>query len=115
MTLEQVQDLAYTLLRVNDLALSTGMVFFGFYCLLLGYLIFRSTFLPRVVGLLLALAGLGYLSYLYPPLQSALATYLQITGLLGEGSLTLWLLVFGVNAARWKDQARAAQMPLVRL
>jgi hypothetical protein len=107
-TLAQVQDLALTLLKVNDLALSTGIVFFGVYCLLLGYLIFRSIFLPRVVGVLLALAGLGYLTYLYLPLENALALYIQVAGLLGEGSLTLWLLVAGVNAERWKDQARAA-------
>jgi hypothetical protein len=113
-TLGQVQDLALTLLKLNSLALSIGMIFFGFYCLLIGYLIFRSTFLPRVVGVLIALAGLGYLTYLYPPLENALSTFLQVPGLLGEGSLTLWLLVVGVNAERWKERARAAEMSLIR-
>ncbi|HEV2235539.1 MAG TPA: DUF4386 domain-containing protein, partial [Ktedonobacterales bacterium] len=99
-TAAQVQALALTLLNLNGQALSMGIVFFGFYCLLLGYLIFRSTFLPRFVGVLLALAGVGYLTNLYPPLAHALSLYLQVPGLLGEGSLTLWLLVMGVDAQR---------------
>jgi hypothetical protein len=111
-TVEQVQALALTLLKLNAEALSIGIVFFGLYCLLIGYLIFRSTFLPRMVGVLMALTGLGYLTYLYPPLEHALPLYLQVPGLLGEGSLTLWLLVVGVNAQRWQDRARAAAASL---
>jgi Domain of unknown function (DUF4386) len=113
-TMEQVQALALMLLNLNSQAFSIGIVFFGFYCLLIGYLIFRSTFLPRVIGVLMALAGLGYLTFLYPPLENALSLYLQVPGLLGEGSLTLWLLVVGVNAQCWKEQARAAGASLLR-
>jgi hypothetical protein len=112
LTIEQAQALALTILNLYAQALSVGIVFFGFYCLLIGHLIFRSTFLPRVVGALMALTGLGYLTYLYPPLQPALSAYLQVTGLLGETSLTLCLLVVGVNAQRWKDQARAVEAAL---
>jgi hypothetical protein len=111
-TVAQVQAQALTLLDWNAQALDIGIVFFGFYCLLLGYLIVRSTFLPLLVGALLALTGVSYLTYLYPPLEHALASYLQVPGLLGEGSLTLWLLVMGVNAHRWKEQARAAAASL---
>jgi Domain of unknown function (DUF4386) len=105
LTVEQAQVLTLTVLNLYAQALSVGIVFFGLYCLLIGYLIFRSTFLPRVVGALLALTGLGYLTYLYPPLQHALSAYLQVIGLLGEVSLTMWLLVVGVNAQRWKERA----------
>src|SRR6266850_8532794 len=48
------------------------LVFFGFYCLLIGYLIFRSTFLPRTLGALMAFAGLGWLTFLSPPLANYL-------------------------------------------
>jgi Domain of unknown function (DUF4386) len=109
---EQAQALALTFLNLYGQALSVGIVFFGFYCLLIGYLIFRSTFLPRVVGALLALTGVGYLTYLYPPLQQALTAYLPVSNLLGEGALTVWLLVVGVNAPRWKERARAAEAGL---
>ena len=77
-----------------------SLVFFGFYCLLLGYLIFKSNFLPRTLGVLVAIAGLGWLTYLSPALAGRLSTYTIITGLIGEGSLTLWLLVFGVKPER---------------
>jgi hypothetical protein len=82
------------------------LVFFGFYCLLIGYLIFRSTFLPRILGALMLFAGLGWLTFLSPPLASYLLPYNFVPGLLGEGALTLWLLVMGVNVQRWKGQAR---------
>jgi hypothetical protein len=83
------------------------LVFFGFYCLLIGYLIFRSTFLPRILGVLMVFAGLGWLTFLSPPLANYLSPYVFIPGLLGEGALTLWLLVMGVNVQRWKEQAGA--------
>ncbi len=84
------------------------LVFFGFYCLLIGYLIFRSTFLPRILGVLMAFGGLGWLTFLSPPLANHLSPYIFAPGLLGEGALTLWLLVIGVNVQRWKEQASAA-------
>jgi hypothetical protein len=83
------------------------LVFFGFYCLLIGYLIFRSTFLPRILGVLMAIAGLGWLTFLWPPLANYLSPYIFAPGIFGEASLTLWLLVFGVNEQRWKEQAGA--------
>jgi len=85
------------------------LIFFGFYCLLIGYLIFRSTFLPRILGVLMAIGGLGWLTFLSPALASHLSPYSLAPGILGEGSLTLWLLVVGVNAQRWKEQASAAE------
>jgi hypothetical protein len=85
----------------------SSLVFFGFYCLLLAYLIFRSTFLPRFLSVLLVITGLGWLTFLSPALGNHLFRYLMITGLAGEGSLTLWLLVIGVNAQRWLEQSGA--------
>ena len=84
------------------------LVFFGFYCLLTGYLIFKSTFLPRILGVLMALGGLGWLTYLWPPLAHTLAPYNMLLGIIGEGALTLWLLTMGVNVLRWREQASAA-------
>ncbi len=81
------------------------LVFFGFYCLLIGYLIFRSTFLPRILGVLMAFGGLGWLTFLSPQLANYLSPYSMAPGVFGEGALTLWLLAMGVNAQRWKEQA----------
>jgi hypothetical protein len=77
-----------------------NLVFFGFYCLLIGYLIFRSTFLPRILGVLMAFGGLGWLTFLSPPLANYLSPYNLAPGIIGEGALTLWLLVIGVNGGR---------------
>ena len=85
----------------------SSLVFFGPYCLLLGYLIFRSTFLPRILGVLIAFAGLGWLIFL-TPLANHLSTYLKVLGFLAELSLMLWLIVKGVNEQRWKEQASPA-------
>jgi len=99
----------------SSAAFNTGygiaLVPFGVHCLLIGRLIFKSIFLPRILGVLIALAGLGYLTFLWPPFGSHLFfPYIVIPGVLGEGSLTLWLIVIGVNARRWMEQASAARM-----
>lgn len=74
-----------------------ALVFFGIYCLLIGYLIYRSGFLPRFLGVLMAIGGLGWLTFASPSLAHSLVPYNFAPGLLGEGVLTLWLLVRGVD------------------
>jgi hypothetical protein len=105
---EQLQALALLFLKVNDHGAAIALVFFGFYALLTGYLIIRSTFLPRILGVLSVLGGLGWLSFLYQPLGYRLFPYIAALGLIGAVSLVVWLLMFGVNEQRWKQQARAA-------
>jgi len=105
---EQLQALALLFLKVNDHGAAIALVFFGFYALLQGYLIIRSTFLPRTLGMLSVLGGVGWLSFLYPPLGYRLFPYIAAFGILGAVSLILWLLVFGLNEQRWKEQASAA-------
>ena len=85
-----------------------SLVLFGCYCLLIGYLIFRSTFLPPILGLLMAIGGLGWLTFASATLANFLTPYNLAPGILGEGALTVWLLAKGVNAERWNEQADAA-------
>ena len=85
-----------------------GLLFLGFYCLLIGYLIFKSIFLPRILGTLMAFAGLAWLLSSSSQLAHHLSPYIFAPGILGQVSLTLWLLVTGVNVQRWNDQASAA-------
>ena len=87
------------------------LLFFGPYCLLIGYLIFRSTFLPRILGVLMALAGLGWLAFLSPNLAHYLSLSIEGLGIFAEASLMLWLIVMGVNVQRWKEQANATGRP----
>jgi len=104
---EQLQAQALMFFKLYAQAYNIGLVFFGFYCMLIGYLILRSTFLPRILGVLMALGGLAWLTFLSPPLANYLSPYNLGVGAFGEGSLLLWLLVMGVNAQRWKEQASA--------
>jgi hypothetical protein len=105
---EQLRALALMFLELNTQANSICVVFFGIYCLLIGYLIFKSAFLPRILSALMTLAGLGWLTFLSPPLANYLSPYNLVLGFLAELSLCLWLLVMGVNVKRWKEQASAA-------
>jgi hypothetical protein len=106
---EQLQALALMLLKLNAQAYDIGIVFFGFWCVLIGYLIFRSTFLPRIIGALEVLAGLGYLTLLWQPLAHYLYPYNLALAGPGEISLLLWLLVRGVNVRKWRETAGVEQ------
>jgi len=106
-TPDQLQALALVFLRLNGYAFSIYLVFFGFWCILIGYLIFRSTFLPRVLGVLLAISGLGWATYLAPPLAHRIYPFIAAASALGEIPLELWLIVMGVNVQRWKERADA--------
>ena len=112
---EQLQELALVSLRLHGQGYHITLVFFGFSSLLLGYLICRSIFLPRIFGVLLAVAGSGYLiigfaNFIAPAFRSRISLILLPSGI-AELLLTLWLLVMGVNGTRWKEQAREAGMP----
>jgi hypothetical protein len=95
--------LTFEALRLNPRGVDVALVFTGFYCLLIGYLMFRSTFVPRILGALMAFAGLGWLTYLSNPLVSYLSPYNLACALLAEASVFLWLLVMGVNAPKWQE------------
>jgi len=106
--IEQLQALTFMFLRFSARAFNIYPAFFGIWCVLIGYLIFRSTFMPRILGVLEALAGLCWLTFFWPTLGHYLSPYNQIVATPGELSLMLWLLVMGVNVQRWNEQARAA-------
>jgi Domain of unknown function (DUF4386) len=109
-TAEQLQALALVFVKLNSYANDIYLVFFGFWCILIGYLIFRSTFLPRILGVLLAISGLGWVTYLYPPVAYHLfMPYIAAASALGEIPLELWLIVMGVNEQRWKEASTAAE------
>jgi hypothetical protein len=105
---EQLQALAFLFLKVNDQGAGIALVFFGFATLLKGYLIIKSTFLPRFLGVVGILGGLGWLCFLYPPFAYRILPFILILGLLGAVLQIFWYLVFGVNEQRWREQASAA-------
>jgi hypothetical protein len=106
-TPDQLTGLAFIFLQLAERAFSTYLVFFGFWCLLIDYLIARSIFVPRIIGLLEMLAGLAWLTFSWPPFAHDVSLYNQILALPGELALMFWLIVLGVNPERWNEQARA--------
>lgn len=87
----------------------SSLPIFGLFNLTIGALIVRSTFLPRILGVLMALSGIGWLMVLSPALVQHIGTYIEITGVVAEGCLMLWLLVMGVDVRRWREQATAVR------
>ena len=107
---DQLEALALTSLRLHGVAYDVTFVLFGLQCILAGYLIARSTFIPRILGVLLAIGGLSYIisafaSFLSPSFGAQLSPHIIPAGLIGEGSLSVWLTVRGLNLQRWNEQA----------
>jgi len=107
-TSEQVQSIALILLRVNNTGAGIAVAFFGFSVTLNGYLIFRSTFLPRWLGVLQMFCGLCWLTFLYPPLGSRMFMVAALGSLLNVVIMILWLLIRGVDEDKWRSKAAAA-------
>jgi hypothetical protein len=106
----QMEAAAYFSIQLFERGFAISLVFFGFSCLCLGYLIVQSRFFPRIIGVFLAIEGAGYIVnsfalFLSPPLQARIFPYFSATAV-AEVALCLWLLVKGVNPQRWRDQAR---------
>lgn len=89
--------LTFEALRQLPGRVNASMIFHGRYCLLTGHLMFRTHYLPRISGALMALACLVWLIYLSPSITRELSPYNSACGLLGEALPMLWLLVMGVN------------------
>ena len=109
----QLQVLAYMSVDLSGIGYSVHTVFFGFDILCMAYLVLRSRFVPRAIGLLLAIDGLAYLVYSFanlvaPGFAAQLVPWIQMPALIGEGSLCLWLLVVGLDVEQWKERASAA-------
>jgi len=115
-TPEQVQALAYMSLDSQAISYDIQQAIYAGYLLAAGYLVFRSTFLPRTVGVLLSIGALCYLTYSFaafvvPGFAAHLVPYIQVPSGLAELSLCLWLLVMGVNVSRWEKWESKASEP----
>ena len=109
LTASQLQALSLAALKLQTHVFFIGMVFFGIQCISIGYLVARSSFLPRILGVLLGLGGTCYVIASFAnfllPLGARLMPFVVPVALIGEGSLTVWLLIKGLNEQRWYEQA----------
>lgn len=106
----QLQAMSVFALKLHNLGYNVSLVFFGFHCLLIGWLIARSGLLPRAIGGLLAIAGACYLVNSFagvtvPGFASMLFPWILLPGFVAELCLALWLLIFGFSEARWRHLA----------
>jgi len=113
---DQLHALSMLFLDANAFVVLVWGLFFGFHLLLLGYLVYRSEFWPRILGILLLLAGVGYLAqsfghFLLPQFDDILSVVVIVLAVPGELAFTIWLLVKGVNVERWEQRAAAATLP----
>lgn len=109
-TTGQLQDLSYYFIRLHGQAYDVSLVFFGVHCVLVGWLIARATYLPRLLGGLMVLAGVCWIAntiirFTEPQLGSLRFPWLVLPAGLIEITLALWLLIGGVNAQKWRAQA----------
>jgi len=107
----QRHSMALLAMRLHGDGYAVCLFFFSFACLLGGYLIYKSTFIPQAIGVLLSIAGLCYLAltlshFLSPHVANELSPGIFVPIFIGEFSLVVWLIVRGVNVPRW--EARAA-------
>lgn len=108
-TPEQLYAMASLALKSHGYGFGVSLTFFGCFCLVIGYLIFRSTYLPRALGILMQIAGLSYITNSFtlisaPPLANRLFPAILLPAFVGEASLCVWLLVKGVNVPKWQEQ-----------
>jgi hypothetical protein len=109
---EQLRALALLLLKINDRGAALALAFFGVSGLLSGYLIFRSTFLPRALGILAMVGSAGWLRFFYPPLRYPTFELIAVVALLAAAVEIFWLIVFGVDEERWKERYRLSTYAL---
>lgn len=107
----QLQALALLLLEVNDIGAGMALPFFGLSGVLMGWLVIRSTFLPRWLGVLKLAGGVGWLTFLSPSLGLRLFPLVAGLGILGSIVTILWFLIKGVDEERWRARAAAAAAP----
>ena len=101
----QLEALSLAFIRINNHGAAIGLIFFGFEDLLRGWLVFRSGFLPRFLGVLSMVAGVGWLTFLWPPLGYAAFTFVALFALIGTIAWTGWLFIRGVDDAKWRERA----------
>ncbi|WP_417941695.1 DUF4386 domain-containing protein [Flavobacterium sp. RS13.1] len=103
---DQLHTMSYLSIKLHDFGFGVGLIFFGFVCLIEGYLIYKSGYFPKIFGVLMSIAGFCYLTnsfalILFPKLSSIL---LLMPCLIAELALSLWLIFKGVNLHVWKEK-----------
>jgi hypothetical protein len=109
-SLAQLQALVFAFIKIQSLALTIAMIFFGLQCFCNGTVVVRSGYFPWLLGVLLMLTGIAYLTSTIggiwsPALVKAIFPVVMMAGFGGEGAMTLWLIIVGVHREKWEAAA----------
>jgi hypothetical protein len=104
----QLEALSFAFIRINDQGAAIALVFFGFETVLRGWLVFNSRFLPRFLGVLSMIDGVGWLTYLWPPLGAQVFMGVALFALVGVIATSGWLIIRGVDDVKWRERAALA-------
>ena len=110
----QLEALALASIKINNQGAAIALIFFGFETLLRGWLLFKSGFLPRFLGVLSMVGGLGWLTFLWPPLGSLAFTGVALFAIAGVIATTRWLFIRGVDDVKWRTRAALAATSIWR-
>jgi Domain of unknown function (DUF4386) len=114
-SVEQLNAFSYLAIKAHGYGFAIGLIFFGFACLATGHLIYRSRYLPKILGVLMLGAGLSYLLnsfalLLVPSFAAAIFPAVLVPAFIGELSVALWLVVKGVNLEKWEQKTKRAMI-----
>ncbi len=101
----QLDALSLISLKIGSQGAAIALIFFGFETLIQGWLVFKSGFLPRFLGVLSMISGLGWLTYLWPPLGSRAFIGVALFAIAGVIATTAWLFIRGVDDEKWRARA----------
>jgi Domain of unknown function (DUF4386) len=104
----QLEALSLAFIRINSQAAAIALIFFGFQSLLQGWLVFNSGFLPRFLGVISMVGGLGWLTFLWPPLGYQAFMGVALVALVGVIATVGWLFIRGVDDVKWRARAALA-------
>ncbi len=104
----QLDTITSLLIRINNQGAGMACIFLGLSTVIVGYLMFRATFLPRALGVLGVIGGMGWLAFVYPPLGNTLFMPIALIALLGCAVTIGWLLIRGVDELKWREMAAAS-------
>ena len=110
----QLEALALASIKINNQGAAIGIIFFGFEGVLRGWLLFKSGFLPRFLGVVSMVSGLGWLTFLWPPLGSAAFIGVALFAIAGVIAFAGWIFIRGVDDVKWRERAALAATSIWR-
>ena len=110
----QLEALSLAFIKINNQGAAIGIIFFGFEALTRGWLVFKSEFLPPFLGVLSMIAGLGWLTFLWPPLGSQTFVAVALFAIAGVIATSGWFFICGVDEGKWRARAALAATSIWR-